>query len=334
MYIGNLDEGWSEERLRQDFSEYGEIELVNALREKSCAFVNFTNIANAIKAIEGMRQREEYKRFKINFGKDRCGNPPRQPANNAQTQDRGYAGIDNVGSPAIINGYSTGVSQNGSSPTRSVLSPGLMTAGGPQMARSQASGAAATTPSAILNAGGNNPLTMYLSQVSQQQYQINDFHDDSLNFAGLPQHQNHGLAAPQVSNYRDMPNGHTSMVSGSSHMPRQNSISGAFAGISNKGTATTVGGLLAPTNTGLSAARSAHSRAVSLPAFSPEHYGVPQVTQNTSTTASRAFGGHASQGSFSGFGSAFGTGYGTSGFSGLGLNNDGSGWGDEVIGAR
>ena len=334
VYIGNLDEGWSEERLRQDFSEYGEIELVNALREKSCAFVNFTNIANAIKAIEGMRQREEYKRFKINFGKDRCGNPPRQPANNAQTQDRAYAGIENAGSPAIINGYSTGVSQNGSSPTRSVLSPGLMTAGGPQMARSQASGAAATTPSAILNAGGNNPLTMYLSQVSQQQYQINDFHDDSLNFAGLPQHQNHGLAAPQINNYRDMPNGHTSMVSGSSHMPRQNSISGAFAGISNKGTATTVGGLLAPTNTGLSAARSAHSRAVSLPAFSPEHYGVPQVTQNTSTTASRAFGGHASQGSFGGFGSAFGTGYGTSGFSGLGLNNDGSGWGDEVIGAR
>ncbi|KAK3078405.1 hypothetical protein LTS18_007592, partial [Coniosporium uncinatum] len=35
VYIGNLDESWSEERLRQDFSEYGEIELVNTLREKS-----------------------------------------------------------------------------------------------------------------------------------------------------------------------------------------------------------------------------------------------------------------------------------------------------------
>ncbi|KAJ5476163.1 hypothetical protein N7475_001892 [Penicillium sp. IBT 31633x] len=76
VYIGNLDETWTEERLRQDFSEYGEIELVNTLREKSCAFVNFTNIANAIKAIEGMRNREDYRRFKINFGKDRCGNPP------------------------------------------------------------------------------------------------------------------------------------------------------------------------------------------------------------------------------------------------------------------
>ena len=57
VYIGNLDESWTEDRLRQDFSEYGEIELVNTLREKSCAFVNFTNIANAIKAIEAVRGR-------------------------------------------------------------------------------------------------------------------------------------------------------------------------------------------------------------------------------------------------------------------------------------
>jgi RNA recognition motif-containing protein len=77
VYVGNLDETWTEERLRGDFSEFGEIELVNTLREKSCAFVNFTNIANAIKAIEAVRQKEDYKRFKINFGKDRCANPPR-----------------------------------------------------------------------------------------------------------------------------------------------------------------------------------------------------------------------------------------------------------------
>lgn len=86
VYIGNLDESWSEERLRQDFSDYGEIELVNALREKSCAFVNFTNIANAITAIEAVRSRDEYKRFKVNFGKDRCGNPPRHGMPNQQLQ--------------------------------------------------------------------------------------------------------------------------------------------------------------------------------------------------------------------------------------------------------
>ena len=81
VYIGNVDfETFSEEKLRQDFSEYGDIELINTLREKSCVFVNFTNISSAIKAIDGASQKEEFKKFKINFGKDRCGNPPRTTA--------------------------------------------------------------------------------------------------------------------------------------------------------------------------------------------------------------------------------------------------------------
>ena len=86
VYIGNVDfETFSEEKLRQDFSEYGDIELVNTLREKSCAFVNFTNISSAIKAIDGASQKEEFKKLKINFGKDRCGNPPRATATGATT---------------------------------------------------------------------------------------------------------------------------------------------------------------------------------------------------------------------------------------------------------
>ncbi|RPA87722.1 hypothetical protein BJ508DRAFT_191453, partial [Ascobolus immersus RN42] len=148
VYIGNLDESWSEERLRQDFAEYGEIELVNTLREKSCAFVNFTNIANAIKAIEAIRNREEYKRFKINFGKDRCGNPPRQNI---------VAGNGNMSnqSPSPVNGQSAGLtangqSGNGNSPPN--LSPGL-----PQ------NGNDLTQNIAI------NPLQAYLAQQQQQQ---------------------------------------------------------------------------------------------------------------------------------------------------------------------
>jgi RNA recognition motif-containing protein len=83
VYVGNVDfETFSEDKLRQDFSEYGDIELVNTLREKSCAFVNFTNISSAIKAIDGASQKEEFKKLKINFGKDRCGNPPRTTASN------------------------------------------------------------------------------------------------------------------------------------------------------------------------------------------------------------------------------------------------------------
>jgi RNA recognition motif-containing protein len=133
VYIGNLDETWTEDRLRQDFSEFGEIELVNTLREKSCAFVNFTNIANAIKAIEAVRGKEEYKKFKVNFGKDRCGNAPRQLQQQQQSPRN-----DGVPSPQ------GGNSQNGNSPTN------------------------ATTPQPTLFNGGSNPLTMYLNHISSQ----------------------------------------------------------------------------------------------------------------------------------------------------------------------
>ena len=55
VYIGNIEDfdTFSDDKLKRDFGEYGDIELVNFLKEKNCAFVNFTNISNAIKAIEG-----------------------------------------------------------------------------------------------------------------------------------------------------------------------------------------------------------------------------------------------------------------------------------------
>jgi RNA recognition motif-containing protein len=162
VYVGNLDESWTEERLRQDFQEYGEIELVNTLREKSCAFVNFTNIANAIKAIEAVRGKEEYKRFKVNFGKDRCGNPPRQMMNNQQMQQQQQQqqnGHDNsLGSPSPVNGLGPNRNQNSISPASSA--PGNAQNGhfnplhGP-------------TASTIFNSGSNNPLTMYLAATQQ-----------------------------------------------------------------------------------------------------------------------------------------------------------------------
>ncbi|MBA7489989.1 hypothetical protein ES702_00523 [subsurface metagenome] len=339
VYIGNLDESWTEDRLRQDFSEYGEIELVNTLREKSCAFVNFTNIQNAIKAIEAVRGREEYKRFKINFGKDRCGNPPRQNLNNANGH-QGRLGSLEGASPPPLNGFDATLSQAGSSPTRTMLSTGARTNSMNQHRQPQ--NIPAPTPSTILNQGGNNPLTMYLSQVSHQQAQAQqDARDDDLTFASLQQQQNQALASQQAALYGDMPNGHAEFnhVRSSSHVPRQSSISGGFNGgpVTSNGASTTIGGLLAPTNTGLGASRGAHSRAVSLPAFSQEIFG-GQSSNTQNSTSSRPFGGHAPQGSFGGFGSAFGTGYGTSGFSGLGLTSDSrgglSGWAEEELGAK
>ncbi|CAB4478061.1 unnamed protein product [Rhizophagus irregularis] len=77
VYVGQIDDNMSEEKLKRDFSEFGEIELVNILKEKNCGFVNFTSITSAMKAIENIKSKEEYKKFRINYGKDRCGNPPR-----------------------------------------------------------------------------------------------------------------------------------------------------------------------------------------------------------------------------------------------------------------
>ncbi|KAI0090552.1 hypothetical protein BDY19DRAFT_717398 [Irpex rosettiformis] len=79
VYVGNIEDfdTFNDEKLKRDFSGYGEIELVNFLKEKNCAFVNFTNISNAIKAIEGVKNTPDYANLRIAHGKDRCANPPR-----------------------------------------------------------------------------------------------------------------------------------------------------------------------------------------------------------------------------------------------------------------
>jgi len=79
VYVGNIEDfdTFNEDRLKRDFGEYGDIELVNFLKEKNCAFVNFTNISNAIKAIDGVKNKPDYANLRIAHGKDRCANPPR-----------------------------------------------------------------------------------------------------------------------------------------------------------------------------------------------------------------------------------------------------------------
>lgn len=75
VYIGNIEDPafLNEEKLRADFTRHGEVELVNSLRDKNCAFVNFCSIQNAIKAIEAMKGHPDYGNVKISHGKDRCG---------------------------------------------------------------------------------------------------------------------------------------------------------------------------------------------------------------------------------------------------------------------
>ncbi|MCJ1340851.1 hypothetical protein MMC09_006147 [Bachmanniomyces sp. S44760] len=363
VYVGNLDESWAEERLRQDFSEYGEIELVNTLREKSCAFVNFTNIANAIKAIEAMRGREEYRRFKINFGKDRCGNPPRQNNNQQQQQQQQnhhhqhQQSIDGRDSQSPINGnLQPNMSQNGStgiSPTRSGLSPAPTSVeSASQNGHSSHQPQHGPTPSAILNAGNNNPLTMYLNQVQVQQTQQEQQprQPDPYSVSTLQQQQQAVIAAQHAALYGkggnsgDLLNGSVLEYPASNHSNSNSFSSGMNNGYANGNAvpSNTIGGLLAP--------RSSHARAVSLPAFSQdmasdgssnnsgkgsaENQRLAPVTQQTALIPPM---GHRQQQSsfsgFAGFGNAFGgLSIGTSDGAGRGGLNALNGWAEEING--
>lgn len=82
-----------EKTLRKDFSVFGEMEQINFYHNKDCGFINFMNISAAIKVVELFESNnanlinsvvqdngefyEKYKDYKISFGKDRCGNPPK-----------------------------------------------------------------------------------------------------------------------------------------------------------------------------------------------------------------------------------------------------------------
>lgn len=308
VYIGNLDEAWPEDRLRLDFSEYGEIELVNALREKSCAFVNFTNIANAIKAIEAIRGKEEYSRFKINFGKDRCGNPPRQNSHNShqpqhhQVQQTGVHGRDSMTSQTPLTGLNQPISTNGSSvsPTRKAFSPGPGST-----TSSQPNGVQAPTPSTILNAGSNNPLTVFLNQISSQKAQQEQESQsvDPHAVAALQQQQQQVLASQQATLYGN--DALNSSVTDSFPQHQSQQMNALSPGV------TTVGGMLAPANS-----RSQHARAVSLPAFSQETLGNTAIQQQNSQNHRHQ------QSSFSGL-----SGFGGFGNVAWGLN----GWAEEEV---
>ena len=310
VYIGNLDETWTEERLRQDFQEFGEIELVNTLREKSCAFVNFTNIANAIKAIEAVRGKDEYKRFKVNFGKDRCGNPPRQVTHNQHQQLQQQQQAQENGSPSPINSLQPSRTQNSISPASS---------GQTQNSYNPLQGPTAST---VFNTGNNNPLTMYLAaaQVSAQ------------NMAEQQQQQaqqQRGDLSP--TGYSSQPYSHQQQPS-QSQAANQLTTQQAFYNSPNEVTATRSAGLEPPAhpfghgshqsmnltngmtsmnsyNNSTVSRNSAHSRTVSLPAFSLQ---AAQQAQQQNNTLSGL-------GGFNGYG--------------LGVSNEGTlpGWAEEEV---
>jgi len=73
VYLGGIDlETITEKKLESELSQYGTIDKINIVSDKNIAFVNFTSIQNAVKAVAALRQDPAYSKYKINYGKDRC----------------------------------------------------------------------------------------------------------------------------------------------------------------------------------------------------------------------------------------------------------------------
>ena len=307
VYIGNLDESWTEERLRQDFAEYGDIELVNTLREKSCAFVNFTNIANAIKAIEAIRGREEYSRFKVNFGKDRCGNAPRQNnnAHHNQQQQQNQQQVNGVLPDGMTNGNVNHQARGSAniSPTRHMMSSGP----------DSTSNSSQTGQSAALNGSHQTPLNMFLNQINIQQAQVDQelqqqqaaqqaqqqhhaqqqqaMNDPFTTFStlGSQQSQRNGFGGnnnnAQFNSTMDSLSTSMSLLDTAPSAPSANAFSSSHLNGLTNGISTTSSGSGAPLINGLLAPirSSQHTRAVSLPAFTQ-----PEVNGHSSSSSSNA----------------------------------------------
>merc|ERR1712130_368765 len=83
VFLGNIDETTTEERLSEDLAQFGTIEKINVLPAKKIAFVNFTSISDAISCVNALRSEDHhlhtagYGNFRAHYGKDRCAGEPR-----------------------------------------------------------------------------------------------------------------------------------------------------------------------------------------------------------------------------------------------------------------
>lgn len=77
--------------------------LIVLFVNRNCAFVNFTNISNAIKAIDGVKNKPDYANLRIAHGKDRCANPPRSGPQGGSSARRNASG-NSINSNGAANG--------------------------------------------------------------------------------------------------------------------------------------------------------------------------------------------------------------------------------------
>lgn len=85
VYVGNLPFSIDDEKLREVFSKFGEIEEATVIkdkysgRSKGFGFVTFTNDENAKKAVEEMNDKEvEGRALKVNEARPMEERPPRR----------------------------------------------------------------------------------------------------------------------------------------------------------------------------------------------------------------------------------------------------------------
>ena len=79
LYLGGIDDEVSEEALTDLCSEIAELENVNILRDKKCAFLNFISVGDALNAKRSLTDQPLLSDVQIKYARDRCA-PPRPPA--------------------------------------------------------------------------------------------------------------------------------------------------------------------------------------------------------------------------------------------------------------
>jgi RNA recognition motif-containing protein len=76
VYIGNIEdfESFNDDKLKRDFGEFGDIELVNFLKEKWVSIVMFNplRLAYFFLVVQKLRVRELYERLERDQGNRRC----------------------------------------------------------------------------------------------------------------------------------------------------------------------------------------------------------------------------------------------------------------------
>ncbi|KAJ7189076.1 hypothetical protein C8R46DRAFT_1184292 [Mycena filopes] len=92
VYIEHVEdfEVFSEERLKADFGQFGDIERVELVKEEGAVFVDLTNISDAIKAVDSIKDRPEYANLRVTHGKDRCASLP-DAQRSTDAERRAYA---------------------------------------------------------------------------------------------------------------------------------------------------------------------------------------------------------------------------------------------------